>query len=106
MSLKKKKKGNASNVPKSKKNTSPHLQLTQVRSPSLGDVPKEKKRKETFISNVPKSKKKFPSIQLTIPESSIQETKIQSLGNVPKEKKKKGNVSNVPKSKKIIHSPI
>jgi hypothetical protein len=34
-------------------------------------------------------KKKIPSIQLTIPESSIQKAEIQSLGNVPIEKKKK-----------------
>jgi hypothetical protein len=50
-----------------------------------------------MFSNVPKSKKKIPSIQLTIPESSIQEAEIQSLENVPIEKKrkrkKKGNVS-------------
>jgi hypothetical protein len=43
-----------------------------------------------MFSNVSKlKKKKIPFIQLTIPESSIQEAKIQSLGNVPKEKKRK-----------------
>jgi hypothetical protein len=36
------------------------------------------------------NQKKIPSIQLTIPKSSIQEAEIQSLENVPIEKKKKG----------------
>jgi hypothetical protein len=50
----KNKEWNISNIPKSK-STSPHLQLTQVQSPSPGDVPKKKKKEN--VSNVSKSKK-------------------------------------------------
>jgi hypothetical protein len=60
-SLKKKKKGNVSNVLKSKKNkenSSTYSIPISVRNPNPGDVFKEKKRKRTF-SNVPKSKKIF-----------------------------------------------
>jgi hypothetical protein len=49
-----------------------------------------------MFSNILKSKKKFPSIQLTILESSIQEAKIQSLENVSKEKKRKGTLITFP----------
>jgi hypothetical protein len=50
---------------------------------------KKKKERERLLVTFPNQKKKFPSIQLTISESSIQEAEIQSLGNVPKEKKER-----------------
>jgi hypothetical protein len=110
--LKKKKKGNISNISKSKKIPLPTFNLlkskVQIQETSL----KKKKERECLVTfPIPKSKKKkIPSIQLTILEFSIQEAKIQSLGNVPIEKKrkgkKKGNISNIPKSKKIILSPV
>jgi hypothetical protein len=65
-SLKKKKKGNVSNISKSKKNkrkflSPPFTYSTPipVRSPSPGDVPKEKKERECLVT-FPNQKKTSP----------------------------------------------
>jgi hypothetical protein len=92
------------NQKKKKKIPLPTLQFTQFPFQSEVQIQKtslkKKKERKCLLVTFPNQKKNFPPFNSPIPESSIQEAEIQSLGNVPKEKKKKGNVSNVPKSKK------
>jgi hypothetical protein len=95
MSLKKKKKGNVSNVLKSKKiqeNSSPYPSLTQLQFQSEVQVQETslKKKKKGNISNVPKSKKnkrKFLSPLFTY--STPIPVRSPSPGDVFKEKKER-----------------
>jgi hypothetical protein len=97
--LKKKRKRNVSNVPKTKINKIPpsYSQFPssrpkfQVQEP----VPKEKKKKGTLVTF------QIKEISSTKPTLTISEyqAEFQVQEPVPKEKKKKRNVSNVPKQR-------
>jgi hypothetical protein len=71
MSLKKKKKGNVSNISKSKKIFLSTFQLIQIQNPSPGDAPKEK-RKGMLITFSNQKKHLFPSFNLLKSEIQVQ----------------------------------